>query len=128
MLLALTLIASLHAASADSVSGKWHVKGDVVGNPLDLTCEIAQSGTKITGACSSMQPGGPDTPITGEVKGDSVTWSHGGDYQGTALTIVYAAKHTANKLEGTINVKPFDAAGTFTAEPVAAGAAAAPKK
>ena len=128
MLLALTLIAALHANPADSVGGKWHLKGDVVGNPLDLTCELAQSGDKLTGVCSSMQPGGADVPITGEVKGDSVTFSHGGDYQGTALTIIYAAKHTANKLEGTINVKPFDAAGSFTAEPVAAGAAAAPKK
>jgi len=128
MLLALTLVASLHAAATDSISGKWQLKGDVVGNPINTVCEIAQSGTKITGVCSSMAPGGPDTPITGEVKGDSVTFSHGGDYQGTALTIIYAAKHTANKLEGTINVKPFDAAGSFTAEPVAAGAAAAPKK
>jgi len=126
MLLALTLAASLLANPGDSVSGKWHLKGDVVGNPLDLTCELAQAGTKLTGVCSSMQPGGADVPITGEVKGDSVTFQHGGDYQGTALTIIYAAKHTANKLEGTINVKPFDAAGTFTAEPVAA--AAAPKK
>jgi hypothetical protein len=127
MLLALTLVASLHAASTDSLSGKWSLKGDVVGNPLNTICEIAQSGTKITGVCSNDQ-GGPAQPITGEVKGDSVTFSHGGDYQGTALTIVYAAKYSANKLEGTINVKPFDAAGTFTAEPVAAGAAAAPKK
>jgi hypothetical protein len=129
MLLALTLVASLHAAAAtDSISGKWQLKGDVVGNPVNTVCEIAQSGTKITGVCSSMEQGGPDVPITGDVKGDSVTFSHGGDYQGTALTITYSAKHTGNKLEGTINVKPFDAAGTFTAEPVAADAAAAPKK
>ena len=128
MLLALTLVASLHAAPADSIGGKWQLKGDVVGNPINTVCQFAQAGTRITGVCSSMEQGGPDTPITGEVKGDSVTFSHGGDYQGTALTIVYSAKHTANKLEGTINVKPFDAAGTFTAEPVAAGAAAAPKK
>jgi hypothetical protein len=127
MLLALTLVASLHAASADSLSGKWQLKGDVVGNPLNTICEIAQSGTKITGVCSNDQ-GGPAQPITGEVKGDSVTFSHGGDYQGTALTIIYAAKIASpTKLEGTINVKPFDAGGTFTAEPVAAGAAA-PKK
>ena len=125
MLFALTLLAALHVAPADSITGKWQLKGDVVGNPLNSVCEIAQSGTKITGVCSNDQ-GGPAQPITGEVKGDSVTFSHGGDYQGTALTIVYAAKYSANKLEGTINVKPFDAAGTFTAEPVAAGAA--PKK
>jgi hypothetical protein len=128
MLLALTLVASLHAASVDSIAGKWQLKGDVVGNPINTTCEIAQSGTKITGVCSSMEQGGPDQPITGEVKGDSVTFSHGGEYQGTALTIIYSGKLSSNKLEGTINVKPFDAAGTFTAEPVAAGAAAAPKK
>ena len=127
MLLALTLVASLHAASADSISGKWQLKGDVVGNPLNTICEIAQSGTKITGVCSNDQ-GGPAQPITGEVKGDSVTFSHGGDYQGTALTIVYSGQAaSANKLEGTINVKPFDAAGTFTAEPVAA-ALPPPKK
>src|SRR3954452_25197333 len=99
MLLALTLIASLHATPGDSLSGKWVLKGDVVGNPLNSTCEIAQSGNKITGACSDDQ-GGPAQPITGEVKGDSVTFSHGGDYQGTALTIVYAAKISAKKLEG----------------------------
>jgi uncharacterized protein (DUF2147 family) len=128
MLLALTLVASLHAASVDSIAGKWQLKGDVVGNPINTTCEIAQSGTKITGVCSSMEQGGPDQPITGEVKGDSVTFSHGGEYQGTALTIIYSGKLSSHKLEGTINVKPFDAAGTFTAEPVAAGAAAAPKK
>jgi hypothetical protein len=128
MLLALTLVASLHAASADSIAGKWQLKGDVVGNPLNTVCQFAQAGTKITGVCSSAEQGGPDQPITGEVKGDSITWSHGGDYQGTALTIIYAGKLTGNKLEGTINVKPFDAAGTFTAEPVAAGASAAPKK
>jgi uncharacterized protein (DUF2147 family) len=128
MLLALTLVASLHAASVDSIAGKWQLKGDVVGNPINTTCEIAQSGTKITGVCSSMEQGGPDQPITGEVKGDSVTFSHGGEYQGTALTIIYSGKLSSNKLEGTINVKPFDAGGTFTAEPVAAGAAAAPKK
>jgi len=69
MLLALTLVASLHAASTDSLSGKWSLKGDVVGNPLNTICEIAQSGTKITGICSNDQ-GGPAQPITGEVKGD----------------------------------------------------------
>ena len=44
MLLALTLVASLHAASTDSLSGKWALKGDVVGNPLNTICEIAQVG------------------------------------------------------------------------------------
>src|SRR5919112_5279592 len=78
MLLALTLVASLHAAPAASISGKGQLKGDVVGNPLNTICEIAQSGTKISGVCTNDQ-GGPAQPITGEVKGDSVIFEHGGD-------------------------------------------------
>jgi hypothetical protein len=115
MLLALTLIAALHAAP-DSVTGRWQIKGDVVGNPLEMICDISQTGTAITGVCSSAQNPQPQA-ITGEVKGDSVTFQHGGDYQGTELTIIYAGKLAAKKLEGTITVKPFDATGTFTAEP-----------
>lgn len=128
MLLALTLLASLHLGPADSISGKWQLKGDVVGNPLNTVCEISQSGTKLTGVCTNSD-NGETHPITGEAKGDSVTFQHDGDYQGTALTIIYAGKLDSSKhLTGSINVKPFDANGTFTAEPVAAGAAVAPKK
>ena len=102
----------------------WQIKGDIMGNPLDETCTITQTGTSLGGSCTNSN-GGP-YEVTGEAKDGKVTFKHGGDYQGTALTITYSAKHTPNKLEGTINVKPFDAAGTFTAEPVAVGAA--PKK
>lgn len=115
MLLALTLLAALHSAP-DSVTGRWQIKGDVVGNPLETVCDINQSGTTITGVCSVGADNHAE-PITGEVKGDSVTFQHAGDYQGTALTIIYAGKLEAKKLAGTITVKPFDASGTFTAEP-----------
>ena len=118
MLLALALLASLHAAPADSITGKWQLTGDVVGNPLNTTCDIKQTGTTLSGSCTNDT--GAALPITGTVKGDSVTFQHGGDYQGQELTIVYSGKlETATKLTGTINVKPFDAAGTFTATPVA---------
>jgi hypothetical protein len=115
MLLALTLLAALHAAP-DSVTGRWQIKGDVVGNPLETVCDINQSGTTITGVCSVGADNHAE-PITGEVKGDSVTFQHAGDYQGTALTIIYAGKLAANKLAGTITVKPCEASGSFTAEP-----------
>jgi hypothetical protein len=119
MLFALSLLAALHLAPADSVTGKWQLKGDVAGNPLNTICEISQSGTTLTGVCTGEQS--PPQPITGQVKGDSVTFQHSGDYQGTELTIIYSGKLKSPKqLEGTITVKPFDASGTFTAEPVPA--------
>ncbi|MEO8562695.1 MAG: hypothetical protein ABI601_11505 [bacterium] len=119
MLIAITLLAALHLAPADSINGTWLLKGDVVGNPLNTTCDIKQTGTTLSGSC--VNETGAAMPITGTVKGDSVTFQHGGDYQGQELTIIYAGKLTTpKKLEGTITVKPFDAAGTFTAEPAPA--------
>jgi hypothetical protein len=119
MLFALALLASLHAAPADSVTGKWQLKGDVVGNPLNTVCDIKQTGATLSGSCTGDT--GVPTPITGTVKDGVVTFQHGGDYQGTELTIVYSAKfETPTQLKGTIEVKPFSAEGTFTATPVAA--------
>jgi hypothetical protein len=118
MLLPTILLATLHLAptpGVDSVTGRWAVKGDVVGNPIETVCDLSQAGTTLTGVCTNAQEGKP-TPVTGEVKGDSVTFQHGGDYQGTELTIIYSGKLEAKKISGTITVKPFDASGTFTAE------------
>jgi hypothetical protein len=120
MLLAITLITALHVAPpADSIKGTWKLTGDVAGNPVNSTCDIRQAGTTLTGTCTGEA--GQPQPITGEVKGDSVIFQHGGDYQGTALTIIYSGKReTPTQIKGMIMVKPFDAGGTFTAEPVPA--------
>src|SRR5690349_5563949 len=87
MLLPLALLAALHAP-VDSVPGKWQIKGDVMGNPLDETCTITQTGTTLGGSCTNSN-GGP-YEVTGEAKDGKVTFKHGGDYQGTALTIIYS--------------------------------------
>ena len=119
MLFALALLASLHAAPADSITGKWQLKGDVVGNPLNTICDITQAGATLSGSCTGDT--GVPTPITGTVKDGVVTFQHGGDYQGTELTIIYSGKlETPSSIKGTIEVKPFSAEGTFTATPVAA--------
>jgi hypothetical protein len=119
MLLAILLTAAQLSAPSDPITGKWQLKGDVAGNPINTICDFTQTGTAITGICTGSD--GRPQPITGDVKGDSVTFKHGGDYQGTELTIIYAGKlETPKQLKGTILVKPFDADGSFTAEPVPA--------
>ena len=119
MLLALTLAAALHATpAADSVPGTWKLTGDVAGNPLIETCTIKQAGAVLSGSCTNDQ-GGP-YEVTGDVKDGKVTIKHGGDYQGTALTIIYSGTLASPKeLKGTIEVQPFGATGTFTAAPAA---------
>ena len=123
MLVALSLVAAL-AAPADSISGTWQIKGEVAGNPLNTTCTIAVAAAKVTGVCKNAE--GKQDPITGEVKEGKVIFEHGGDYQGQELKIIYTATlPSAKEMKGTIEVKPFDVSGEFTATPVAAAAAPA---
>jgi hypothetical protein len=113
MLLTLSLLAALHAPVADSVSGAWRVKGEVAGNPLNTLCTLIVTGAAITGNCNNEKD--PPQSITGEVKDGKITFQHGGDYQGQELTVVYSGTLEASTLKGTINVKPFDAGGEFSA-------------
>ena len=126
MVLSLVLAAALHAApapapafAADTLTGIWQVRGDVMGNPLKETCTLRQSGTVLSGSCTNEE-GGPYA-VTGEAKDGKFTFKHGGDYQGTALTIVYSGTLASPKaFKGTIEVQPFGAAGTFAAAPAPA--------
>jgi hypothetical protein len=115
MLLTFALAAAL-AAPADSVSGTWILKGEVAGNPLNTTCTLVVAEAKISGVCKSAE--GKDAPITGEVKEGKVIFEHGGDYNGQELKIVYTGTlPSAKEMKGTIEVKPFDVSGEFTATP-----------
>ena len=125
MLLAFALVSAL-AAPADSISGTWQIKGEVAGNPLNTTCTLVVAEAKISGNCKSAE--GKVDPIFGEVKDGKVVFEHGGDYQGQELKIIYTGTlASAKEMKGTIEVKPFDVSGEFTATPAAA-AAAAPAK
>jgi hypothetical protein len=115
MLLPLALLAALHNTPAtDSLPGTWLITGDIMGNPLTEQCTITQAGATVSGSCTN-ENGGPYA-VTGEVKDGKITFKHGGDHEGTALTIVYTATLGAPaQLKGTVEVQPFGATGTFSA-------------
>jgi len=126
MFLTFALVTAL-AAPAVSISGAWQIKGEVAGNLLNSTCTIVVAESKVSGTCKNSE--GKVDPIVGEVKEGKVTFEHGGDYQGTELKIIYTATlPSAKEMKGTIEVKPFDVSGEFTATPAAPAAAAAPAK
>ena len=118
MLLTLALLTALHSASGtDSIAGTWHITGDVVGNAVNTTCVIKQSGSTLNGNCTNDAK--VSSALTGEVKDGKVTFQYDIDYEGQPLTVVYSAA-LARELKGTIDVKPVGATGTFTAVSAAA--------
>jgi hypothetical protein len=117
MLKTLTLLTVLNVTPADSVSGTWQFRGDVMGNPLNHVCTIQQNGTELSGSCTLD---GKPYDLTGEAKDGTITFRHGGDHQGTPLTIVYSGKlESPKEIGGTLTVQPYGVGGTFTAVPAA---------
>lgn len=132
MLRILALVTTLQAAPAppvaiDTLSGAWQVTLDVMGNGSSSICTFVQDGEKLSGSCKNQEnPTAKPEDLTGEVKGDTIRFSHGADYQGQPLTIKYTGTRTAaTTISGTVDVSPFDVSGTFTATPAPNGSAPA---
>lgn len=67
------MVFALPLAAAD-VSGTWTFAGDVVGNAISMKCAFKQESGKVTGTCTHQ--GRADSPTTGDVAGDKVTFRH----------------------------------------------------
>jgi hypothetical protein len=106
---------------APQVAGTWTLSGEVQGVPVAETCDLVQTAEgKITGSCQT-NTGKYDT--TGEVKEKSITFVHGGKYEGTELTMTYTGTlGTDGAVTGTLDVAPFSVTGSFTAKKAAPAA------
>jgi hypothetical protein len=116
MLFTLAILGTLNAAApADSLGGTWNLSNEVQGVSWTEVCTFKQTGAAMGGSC--VGDAGVPVAITGEVKGDSVTFQHPSEYQGQAITIVFSGviEKPGALTKGSIFVKPLDAAGNFTA-------------
>ncbi len=104
------------ALAADSYNGTWKIDGDVAGNPVQESCTLKEDGGKVTGSCKGLN-GEKAWDVTGSVEDGTITFQHSGEYNGEPLTMIYKAKvDDKDALKGTVEVKPFDVTGEFTAK------------
>lgn len=122
MLLPLALVATL--ASADSLPGTWRVSGEVSGVTFNEICTLKQTGIVVSGRCTSEENVAYD--VTGEMKDGKVTFQHGGNYQGTALTMTFVGTLADKAIKGSVDVQPFNVSGNFAATPAPAPAPTKP--
>src|SRR5215471_5046122 len=110
------LVASTAALLAQpTIPGAWTITGDVQGYPINESCTFTQDKDKISGPCKNAEGKTYDTTVT--VSEKKVVFTHGGEYQGQALTITYTgAWNDKGELSGDIDVQPMQVSGTFTAK------------
>jgi hypothetical protein len=91
----------------------------VQGNPINQVCTFTQDGTVLSGRCDSED--GEPALLAGNIKDGKITFWHGGDWDGQALTVVYVATFSSpTELKGSIEVRPMSISGTFAATPAPA--------
>jgi hypothetical protein len=100
--------------------GSWKVDGDVQSNPVNVICTITEKDHKLTGTCAGLNGDNKSTPLDGETKENSVTWSFGSVYQGTPITVAFDGKLVDDgaAMQGSITVPEFQVNGSFTAKRV----------
>jgi hypothetical protein len=117
LLPAILLSAALLSAQ-DVASGDWTVAGEVEGVAVNEICSLVQTDAALAGSCEGM---GKKWDTTGTVAGKKITFKHGGEYNGDALTLTYTGiVQDDGSLKGSIDVSPMDVGGYFTAKKAAA--------
>lgn len=103
------------AQSASNVAGTWAVAYDVAGRSIKITCDVTQADGKLAGTCTGDEK--MDYALTGEVKGQAVTFTFSKAYGGTPITDTFTSTGgmIAGVMKGTILVAPLNINGTFTA-------------
>ena len=118
LLLSTIALSTTAFAAPPAVPGLWTISGDVQGYPINETCTFApdpKDKDKITGPCKNAEGKIFDTTVT--IVDQRVTFVHGGEYQGQALTLTFIGTYSdKGELAGVINVAPLGYDGTFTAK------------
>jgi hypothetical protein len=103
--------AAVTALAAD-LSGTWKVDGDVVGNPVKLSCELRQQGPTLSGTATFED--GKAVAVTGSVKESTVTFEFDTEHEGTSYHLVFTGTLGQDGgMKGTIAVAGVE--GTFSA-------------
>jgi hypothetical protein len=97
-------------APAD-VGGTWALTVQTDQGTGTPSVSFTQDGAKLTGTYSSQVFG--ELAVTGEVKGNAVTFSFKADVQGTAFTVTYSGTVEKDAMKGTVSLGDAGT-GTFT--------------
>jgi hypothetical protein len=99
--LAAALLFSAAAGFAADVTGTWTLSVETPAGARQSTVEFRQDGKNLTGTMRSRIG---DTPLTGSVEGDQVSFSVMRERNGQQFKIDYSAKVEDARMTGTIKL------------------------
>ena len=105
--------ASLIAADAPSLTGKWEVYTSIAGNDSNMICSFTQKDADLSGTCDSQRG---TVAIAGKVDGSKMNFSYKSEYEGSPLTVAYTGTiQSESRIKGSVEVPEYGVSGDFTA-------------
>jgi len=109
-LLTLMAVSAMALAAADA-SGTWKLTGEIDGIAISRVCTLKQTDSKLTGTCKNDTN---EVALTGEVKGNDITWQYEVDYDGSKIALVYKGTLDGGTIKGSVDAS--GTGGSFTAQ------------
>jgi hypothetical protein len=96
-------------------TGTWKIDGNVMGNPVTMTCVLTEADHKLAGTCTGS--GRTQRSLTGTTTVKGVGWRFDDQFQGQSIAFSMNATMAADgtKMNGTMSVAPMGVDGTFVA-------------
>jgi hypothetical protein len=97
-----------------TASGIWIVKANSPAGPLDMTLDLQQQGTALSGRVTSQF--GTATITDGQINGNEMTINYTAEVQGNKTPISARATIEGNSIRGTFTIfgQPIEFSGTRT--------------
>ena len=98
-------------------TGTWKIDGNVMGNPVTMTCVLTEAEHKLAGTCTGAGEDRTPRTLTGTATPKGVNWRFDDQFQGQPISFSINATMSANgaKMNGTLSIAPMNVGGDFVA-------------
>ena len=99
------------------VTGTWKIDGNVMGNPVTMTCVLTEAEHKLAGTCTGAGEDRTPRTLTGTATPKGVNWRFDDQFQGQPISFSINATMSADgaKMNGTLSIAPMNVGGDFVA-------------
>ena len=98
-------------------TGTWKIDGNVMGNPVTMTCVLTEAEHKLAGTCTGAGEDRTPRTLTGTATPKGVNWRFDDQFQGQPISFSINATMSADgaKMNGTLSIAPMNVGGDFVA-------------
>lgn len=87
------------------VTGDWHIASSLGDTPIEVNCQLVQSGADLTGTCTPVMENPETSQLAGTTDGQQIEWSYNVVFNGNPGHVAFDGEMKSDSLiSGTLNL------------------------